>query len=71
MAEAVDLAKMHGAEDVDAALEVASDVERFGDGDLASILAHRSSAEVIEFPRRHSEDATLQSSTVAWEGFGR
>jgi hypothetical protein len=71
MAEAVDLAKMHGAEDVDAALEAAADVERFGDGDLASILTHRESAEVIEFPRRHSEDATLQSSTAAWEGFGR
>lgn len=71
MAEAVDLAKMHGAEDVDAALEAAADVERFGDGDLASIIAHRSSAEVIEFPRRHSEEATLQSSTAAWEGFGR
>ena len=71
MAEAVDLSKMHGAEDVDAALEAAADVSRFGDGDLASILTHRSSAEVIEFPRRHSEDATLQSSTAAWEGFGR
>lgn len=71
MAQAVDLAKMHGAENVDEALEAAADVERFGDGDLASILAHRSSAEVIEFPRRHSEDATLQSSTAAWEGFGR
>lgn len=71
MAEAVDLAKMHGAETVDEALEAAADVSRFGDGDLASILAHRSSAEVIEFPRRHSEDATLQSSTAAWEGFGR
>ena len=71
MAEAVDLAKMHGAGEVDAALEVAADVGRFGDGDLASILAHRSGAEVIEFPRRRTEDATLQGSTAAWEGFGR
>lgn len=71
MAEAVDLAKMHGAGEVDAALEAAADVERFGDGDLASILAHRESAEVIEFPRRRTEAATLQSSTAAWEGFGR
>lgn len=71
MAEAVDLAKMHGAGEVDAALEAAADVERFGDGDLASILAHREGAEVIEFPRHHSEAATLQSSTAAWEGFGR
>jgi transposase len=71
MAEAVDLAKMHGAGEVDAALEAAADVERFGDGDLASILAHRCGAEVIEFPRRRSEAATLQGSTAAWEGFGR
>ena len=39
MAEAVDLAKMHGAGEVDAALEAAADVERFGDGDLARIHA--------------------------------
>jgi len=71
MAEAVDLAKMHGAGEVDAALEAAADVGRFGDGDLASILAHRESAEVIEFPRRRTETATLQGSTAAWEGFGR
>ncbi len=71
MAEAVDLAKMHGAGEVDAALEAAADVERFGDGDLASILAHRESAEVIEFPRRRTEAATLQGSTAAWEGFGK
>ena len=70
MAEAVDLAKMHGAGEVDAALEAAADAERFDDGDLASILAHREGAEVIEFPRRRTEAATLQSSTAAWEGFG-
>jgi len=71
MAEAVDLAKMHGAGEVDAALEAAADVKRFDDGDLASILAHREGAEVIEFPRRGAEAATLQGSTAAWEGFGR
>lgn len=70
-AEAVDLAKMHGAAEVDAALEAAAGAGRFGDGDLASILAHREGAEVIEMPRRHSEAATLQSSTAAWQGFGR
>lgn len=71
MAEAVDLAKMHGAGEVDAALEAAADVGRFGEGDLASILAHREGAHAIEFPRRRTEAATLQSSTAAWEGFGR
>jgi hypothetical protein len=71
MAEAVDLAKLHGAGAVDEALEAAARVERFGEGDLASIMHHRQSAQVIEFPRRHSEAATLQRSTASWEGFGR
>jgi transposase len=71
MAEAVDLAKMHGAGEVDSALEAAADAKRFDDGDLASILAHREGGEVIEFPPRRPEAATLQSSTAAWEGFGR
>jgi hypothetical protein len=75
MAEAVDLAKLHGAEAVDEALRVAAAAGRFGDGDLASILAHRrSSAEVIDFPRpvqERPEARSLQRSTAAWEGFGR
>lgn len=74
MAEAVDLAKLHGAEPIDEALRVAADAGRFADGDLASILAHRQSTElanVIELPQRASEAATLQHSTAAWEGFGR
>ncbi len=77
LAEAVDLAKLHGAEPVDEALAVAAAAERFGDGDLASILSHRSCAEVIELPRRaperseRSERSSMQRSTAAWEGFGR
>ena len=71
MAEAVDLAKLHGSEAVDEALGAAAEAERFGEGDLASILHHRQSAQVIEFPRRQAEAATLQRSTASWEGFGR
>jgi hypothetical protein len=71
MAEAVDLAKLHGPEALDEALGAAAEAERFGEGDLASILHHRQSAEVIEFPRRSAEAATLQRSTQSWEGFGR
>ena len=74
MAEAVDLGKLHGREAVDEALAAAAGAERFADGDLASILAHRRSAEGIEFPRRASERSEAQSmqrSTAAWEGFGR
>ena len=71
MAEAVDLAKLHGSEALDEALQAAAHAERFAEGDLASILAHARTAEVIEFPRRAAERSTLQRSTAAWEGFGR
>jgi hypothetical protein len=70
LAEAVDLAKLHGAGDVDEALATAASAGRFGDGDLAAILAHRG-AQVIEFPARASEERSLQRSTRSWEGFGR
>lgn len=70
LAEAVDLAKLHGAGGVDAALGTAVDAGRFGDGDLAAILAHQG-GQVIELPVRASEQASLQRSTRSWEGFGR
>jgi hypothetical protein len=70
LAEATALAKLHGAETVDEVLTVAADAGRFGDGDLAAILAHRG-AQVIAFPAaRASEERSLQRSTRAWEGFG-
>jgi hypothetical protein len=69
LCEAVDLAKLHGAEQVDEALRAAADAGRFADGDLAAILAHHG-AKVIAFPARASEERSLQSSTAAWEGFG-
>jgi transposase len=70
MAEAVDLAKLHGPGDVEEALATAAVAGRFGDGDLAAILAHQG-AQVIEFPARTSEERSLQRSTRSWEGFGR
>jgi hypothetical protein len=70
VAEAVALAKLHGPGDVDEALAAAAAAGRFGEGDLAAILAHRG-ARVIEFPARASEQASLQRSTRSWEGFGR
>jgi transposase len=70
VSEAVALAKLHGTADVDEALAAAADAGRFGDGDLAAILAHRG-GEVIAFPARASEQASLQRSTRSWEGFGR
>jgi transposase len=69
LAEAVALAKLHGAGAVDEALEAATQAGRYGDGDLASILAHQS-GQIIAFPARASEQRSLQRSTRAWEGFG-
>jgi hypothetical protein len=72
MAEAVDLAKLHDAADVNDALASAAMAGRFADGDLAAILAHQQAgARVIEFPARAGEQASLQSSTRSWEGYGR
>jgi uncharacterized Rossmann fold enzyme len=70
LAEAIALAKLHGPQTVDEALTVAADGGRFGDGDLAAILAHHQGAQVIAFPARASETQSLQRSTAAWEGFG-
>lgn len=71
MAEAVDLAKLHGADQVNRALETCAQAGRFADGDLASILAHqqRTGGELVMFPAR--ETRSLQASTRAWDGFGR
>jgi transposase len=69
MAEAVDLAKLHGNADVDRALATCADAGRFADGDLAAILAHQQQAgELILFPA--PEERSLQRSTRSWEGFG-
>jgi transposase len=71
MAEAVDLAKLHGTQPVSDALERCAIYGRFADGDLASILAHQQQATVIQLPLRASEAASLQNSTRSWQGFGR
>ena len=71
MAEAVDLAKLHGTGPVNEALERCASYGRFADGDLASILAHQQTATVIPLPTRATEESSLQASTRTWEGFGR
>ena len=71
MAEAVDLAKLHGTDEVGHALKRCADAGRFGDGDLAQVLTHQQQAgELIPFPAR-SEEHSLQRSTKSWEGLGR
>jgi len=71
MAEAVDLAKLHDPGEVEHALRVCAQADRFADGDLAAVLAHEQSGTVIPFPARVSEEQSLQRSTRSWDGFGR
>ena len=68
MAEAIDLAKLHGIGPVNEALERCASYGRFADGDLASILAHQQSATVIALPTRAPEDSSLQRSTRSLGG---
>ena len=67
MAEAVDLARLHGIERLDWALGHAATFGRFADGDLVSILAAQPAGE----HRTAGEGHSLQRGTGAWEGFGR
>ena len=66
MADAVGLSRLHGVERVDWALGHAATYQRFGDGDVASILAAHSLGE----HHRADETHSMQPSTRAWEGFG-
>jgi hypothetical protein len=65
MAEAVQLAALHGAAAVDRALGEAAAAGRFADRDLASILAHQATAAEGE-PSRAGEQHTLAQGTSAW-----
>jgi transposase len=71
MAEAVDLAKLHGTAEVERALRTCAEAGRFGDGDLAAILAHQQAGGELLLFRSRSEERSLQRSTRSWEGFGR
>jgi len=71
MAEAVDLAKLHGAGPVNDALERCASYGRFADGDLASVLAHQQQQTADVIPIRAPEEHSLQASTRRWEGLGR
>ena len=67
MAEATQLARLHGTDRVDWALGHAASYGRFADGDLASILAANPPGTRHQAGEGHS----LQPGTSAWEGFGR
>lgn len=70
MADAVALAKLSGVEAVNWALGHAAVYGRFAEGDLASIIAHRASANAGS-AQRAGEDHSLQAGTDAWKEFGR
>jgi hypothetical protein len=70
MAEAVSLAALTGAEAVDWALGHAAIHDRFAEGDLAAILAHRSGGPPAS-TRTATGDHTLQAGTSSWKEFGR
>ncbi|WP_420446909.1 IS21 family transposase [Candidatus Poriferisodalis sp.] len=66
MAQAVTLARLHGAERLDGALGAAAMFGRFADGDLASILA----ADPPRQRRRADDVHSLQPGTAAWGRLG-
>jgi transposase len=70
MAEAVTLAALHGAVVVDRALGQAAVTGRFGEGDLASVIAHLASAPAQSW-RVADESASLAAGTSVWDRFGR
>ena len=67
MAEAVQLARLHGHVHVDWALGHAATYARFADGDLVSILA----AHPVGERRTAGDGHSLQQGTRTWEGFGQ
>lgn len=67
MADAVELAAMHGPERVDWALGHAAMFGRFDDGATASILT----AHPTGTAHRADETHSLQDGTSTWEGFGQ
>ncbi|HSL08668.1 MAG TPA: IS21 family transposase [Pseudonocardiaceae bacterium] len=69
MAEAVELARLHGSAVVDRALGQAATAGRFADGDLAAILTHQAQATPGPL-NQASEGHTLAQGTAGWAGFG-
>jgi len=69
MAQATQLAALHGAAAVDRALGQAAAAGRFADRDLASILAHQAAAADGE-PSRAGEQHTLAQGTIGWARHG-
>jgi hypothetical protein len=69
MAEAVQLAALHGQEVADRALGQAAAAGRFADGDLSAILTHQAAGGGGE-PSRAGEQASLAQGTAGWARHG-
>jgi len=69
MAQAVQLAALHGAAAADRALGRAAAAGRFADGDLAAMLAHQASAASGE-PSQAGEQSSLAQGTAGWARHG-
>ncbi len=70
MAEAVTLAKLFNAKDVDWALGHAAVHARFAHSDLASILDHHHTATANGPESRAGEDGSLTQGTASWAALG-
>jgi hypothetical protein len=70
MAQAVELAALLGVDTVDHALGLAAIAGRFGDGDLASIGDHLSSAGAPHDVVIADENHSVQPGTHGWAAFG-
>lgn len=64
--EIVALARLHGRAEVDRALGIAAEHDRFGFGDVGSILQTGSTGTL----RRAPESAFMPASTSGWDNFG-
>jgi hypothetical protein len=69
MAQAVQLAALHGAGAVDRALGQAAAAGRFADGDLAAIVAHQACAADGDLSRA-GEQSSLAQGTSGWARHG-
>ena len=70
MAQAVTLAKLFEAKDVDWALGHAAVHARFAEADLASILDHHATTSTAAPPSRAGEDGSLTQGTAGWAALG-
>lgn len=71
MAQAVTLAKLFGARDVNWALGHAAVHARFAEADLPSILDHHATTTADGPSRRAGEDGSLTQGTAGWAALGQ